>query len=49
MSEMQTFLSQHIGSLMMISFKITNPVSQLHMIREKIMVRGINPLTSLTL
>ena len=40
MSEMQTFLSQHIGSLMMISFKITNPVSQLHMIREKIMVRG---------
>lgn len=40
MNDIQPVLLKEIGSLMQISFKITSPVSQLHLIREKIAARG---------
>lgn len=40
MNDIQPVLLKEIGSLTQISFKITNPVSQLHLIREKIAARG---------
>lgn len=40
MSEIQQRVSQHIGNLISISFRISNPLSQLLLIREKISVRG---------
>jgi hypothetical protein len=40
MNEMQNSLLKEIGNLMAISLKIANPISQLHLIREKIMARG---------
>ncbi len=40
MSEIQQRVSQHIGNLIAISFRIGNPLSQLLLIREKISVRG---------
>lgn len=40
MKPIQPELSKHIGSLLSVSLRISNPVSQLHMIREKIAVRG---------
>ena len=40
MNNLQKELSQNIGRLMETSFKLSNPVSQLHLIREKINARG---------
>lgn len=40
MNNLQQDLSQNIGRLMETSFKFSNPVSQLHLIREKINARG---------
>lgn len=40
MSEIQQRVSQHIGNLIAISFRISNPLSQLLLIREKISERG---------
>lgn len=40
MSEIQQRVSQHIGHLISISFRMSNPLSQLLLIREKISVRG---------
>ncbi len=40
MSEKQHNVSQHIGSLIAVSYRISNPLSQLHLIREKITARG---------
>lgn len=40
MNNIEQKVSQHIGNLIMVSFKISNPLSQLLLIREKILVRG---------
>jgi hypothetical protein len=37
---LKTELNKCIGSLFTVSLKLTNPVSQLHQIREKIAARG---------
>lgn len=43
MNELENNVSQHMGALMAISFKLANPLSQLHLIREKISARGLKP------
>lgn len=40
MSDLQKDISHAIGRLMETGFKFSNPVSQLHLIRDKINVRG---------
>jgi hypothetical protein len=40
---MQDELNKHIGALFSVSLKITGPVSQLHLIREKMAARGYQP------
>lgn len=40
MSEIQHSVSRHIGRLIAVSFRISNPLSQLQLIREKISERG---------
>lgn len=40
MNTMQQNVSQSIGSLITASFKLSNPLSQLNQMREKILVRG---------
>lgn len=40
MSAIQQNISQHIGSLITLSFKLSNPLSQLSLMREKILARG---------
>ena len=40
MSTQEQRLSQHIGNLISIGFRLSNPMSQLLLIREKISVRG---------
>ncbi len=40
MNTMQQNVSQSIGSLITTSFKLSNPLSQLNQMREKILVRG---------
>lgn len=40
MTEIQHNLSRHIGNLVTLSFKVSSPVSQLSLMREKISVRG---------
>jgi hypothetical protein len=39
----QSELHRRIGSLFGVSLKIASPVSQLHLIREKIAARGYQP------
>lgn len=40
MNTLQQNVTQHIGSLITLSFKLSNPLSQLNLMREKIIVRG---------
>lgn len=40
MNAIQQNISQHIGSLITLSFKLSNPLSQLSLMREKILARG---------
>lgn len=40
MNTMQHNVLQHIGNLIAVSFRLTNPLSQLHLMREKISARG---------
>lgn len=40
MNSIEQKISQHIGNLIAVNFKISHPLSQLLLIREKISVRG---------
>ena len=43
MNEFENKVMQHLGALMPVSFKLATPLSQLHLIREKILARGMKP------
>lgn len=43
MNELEKNVLQHMGALTAVSFKLTGPLSQLHLMREKISTRGLKP------
>lgn len=43
MNELENNVLQHMAALMSVSFKLASPLSQLHLIREKISARGLKP------
>lgn len=43
MNEFENNVVQHLGAIMPVTFKLSTPLSQLHLIREKILARGMKP------